>query len=334
MIARIDPHDAHAFSAWYEAKREGWLAGREEGAVISHDLLRGKVTADRDDAAFQLYAAWEGERITGVLMVMLPLRENRQVAEVTIAVVPEHRGRGLGTRLLAEADRVLAEEGRTVATTEVPVPTGRTRQAWPGSRFALRHGFEVGLEEDALKLALPVDPELLTSLRPDTGSYRLREWTGACPDGMVEAYAHMRTVIQQDMPTGDLEVAPTIWDVERVRALERRMADAGTDALVTAAESAEGELVGFTSLLLPAGQDIVHQEDTLVVDAHRGHRLGTALKVRNLERLAGAFPDRSVVRTWNAVDNTYMRAVNLALGFEVDERYLELQRPGPRTPAS
>lgn len=39
MFGRIDPHDANAFSAWYEAKRAGWLAGREKRAIISHDVL-------------------------------------------------------------------------------------------------------------------------------------------------------------------------------------------------------------------------------------------------------------------------------------------------------
>lgn len=332
MIGRIDPHDANAFSSWYEAKRTGWLAGREKGAVVSHDILRAQVTADRDDTAYQLHAARDGERIVGTLMLGLPLKENLEHAEVTVTVVPDRRGRGLGTRLLAEADRVMAEEGRTVAISEVPVPPGQTRDSWPGARFAIRHGFEVGLEEDTLTLDLPVGEGLLAGLRPDTGHHRLLEWTGACPDALVEAYARMRTVMQQDMPIGDLEVAPEVWDVERVRAMEKRMAGSGTVGLVTVAESPSGELVGFTSLLLPAGQNIVYQEDTLVTGAHRGHGLGMALKVRNLERLARDFPDRSVVRTWNAVGNKHMLDINLALGFKVDERFLELQRLGSRSP--
>lgn len=331
MIGRIDPHDASTFSAWYQAQRAGWLAGRQEGAVIAHDMLRGMVTADRDDHAYQLHAAREGERIVGTLMLKLSLKENRQHAEVAVTVVPGHRRQGLGTRLLAEADRVMAEEGRTVAIAEVPVPWGQTRDSWPGARFAFRHGFEVGLEEDALTLDLPVGKELLAGLRSDTGDYRMREWTGACPDDLVEAYARMRTVMQQDMPMGDMEVAPAVWDVERVRAMEKRMADSGTGGLVTVAEAPSGELVGFTSLLLPAGQSTVYQEDTLVTGAHRGHRLGLALKVHNLERLVREFPERSAVHTWNAVGNKHMLDINLALGFRADERFLELQRLGGRS---
>lgn len=334
MTARIDPHDATAFSAWYEAYRTAWLAGRENGAVISHDVLRDGVTADRDDVAFQLYAAGEGDRVVGTLMLKLPLTENREHAEVTVTVVPDRRGRGLGARLLAEADRVLAREGRTIAVTEVPLPPGQAREVWPGSRFALRHGFEVGLEEECLTLDLPVDPELLAGLRPDTGGYRIRGWAGACPDELVGAYARLRTVMQRDMPSGDMAAAPEVWDVERVRALEKRLADSGTDTLLSVVESPSGELAGFTCLLLPAGEDAVYQEDTLVVGEHRGNRLGLALKVHNLERLASGFPGRPYVRTWNAVGNSHMLGINLALGFEVDERFLEFQRLGPRSPGS
>jgi GNAT superfamily N-acetyltransferase len=332
MIAQLDPRDATAYSAWYEAFRTGWLAGRRSGAIISHDVLRDGVTVVRDDTAFQLHAAWEGKRIVGTLLLELPLKENREHAEVTVTVVPDRRGRGLGALLLAEADRVMARECRTVATAEVPLPAGWTRDSWPGSRFALGHGFEVGLEEDSLTLDLPVDRGLLAGLRPDTGDYRIREWAHACPDELLGAYAQLRTVMQRDMPTGDMEVAPEIWDADRVRALEKRQADSGTDVLVSAVEAPSGELAGFSCLLLPAGQDIVYQEDTLVIGAHRGNRLGLALKVHNLERLADGFPDRSYVRTWNAVGNRHMLDINLALGFEADERFLEFQRPGSRSP--
>lgn len=179
MIGRIDPHDANVFSAWYEAKRAGWLAGREEGAVISHDILRAQVTADRDDTAYQLHAALDGERIVGTPMLEFPLKENREHAEVTVTVLPDHRGQGPGARLLAEADRVMAEERRTVAIAGIPLPPGQTRDSRPGARFAIRHGFEVGLEEDTLTLDLPVEEELLAGLRPGTGAYRMRGWTGA-----------------------------------------------------------------------------------------------------------------------------------------------------------
>ncbi len=167
MIARIDPHDAHAFETWYEAYREAWMEGRGTGAAIPREALRGSVTTERDDIAYQLHAAHEGDRVVGTLMLELGLKENTEHADVSVTVVPDRRRRGLGTRLLAVAEREMAELGRTVAATEVPVPAGESRQTWPGARFALAHGFTVGLEEDLLLLDLPVDPALLARLRPE-----------------------------------------------------------------------------------------------------------------------------------------------------------------------
>ncbi|MFE9242990.1 GNAT family N-acetyltransferase [Nocardiopsis sp. NPDC006938] len=327
MIGRIDPHDARVFDSWYSAYRRAWLADRENAAVIPREALRGAVTADRDDVAYLLHAAWEGDRVVGTLMLELSA-QNTENAEIVVTVLPDRRGRGLGSRLLAEAERVMESHGRGVAVAEVPLPRGRSRDTWPGARFALRHGFAVGLEEDSLLLDLPVDPVLLARLRPDTGGYRLRSWTGACPDDLVGSLADLYTVMQRDMPTGDMTYRPEVWDTARVRALEERRERAGTVCLVTVAEAPSGELAGFTVISLVRGEAVAGQEDTLVTSAHRGHRLGLALKVHNLERLARDFPDYPAARTWNAVGNEHMRAINLRLGFRVEERHLELQRPG------
>ena len=57
------------------------------------------------------------------------------------------------------------------------------------------------------------------------------------------------------------------------------------------------------------------QEDTVVIAAHRGHRLGMWLKTANLRRLAQAWPAVRRVHTWNADENDHMRSINVALGF-------------------
>ena len=58
-----------------------------------------------------------------------------------------------------------------------------------------------------------------------------------------------------------------------------------------------------------------YQWGTLVLPAHRGHRLGLATKVENLRRVQAAEPGRSALYTWNAEVNRHMVAVNEALGF-------------------
>ena len=57
---------------------------------------------------------------------------------------------------------------------------------------------------------------------------------------------------------------------------------------------------------------------------HRGHRLGTLVKVANLERLLDVAPEARRVHTWNADTNTYMVAIN-----ELDGLPIARQRESP-----
>jgi hypothetical protein len=68
------------------------------------------------------------------------------------------------------------------------------------------------------------------------------------------------------------------------------------------------------------------QGGTLVVPAHRGHRLGLAVKVANQRALAGRFPQLEWIITGNADVNAHMNAINDRLGFRVVERLLEVEK--------
>jgi RimJ/RimL family protein N-acetyltransferase len=81
------------------------------------------------------------------------------------------------------------------------------------------------------------------------------------------------------------------------------------------AVSPDDELVGYTELVLVPDDRDAHQAETLVHPAHRGHRLGMALKRANLDTLRTDAPDRRRVHTHVAPDNAAMNAVNHALGF-------------------
>jgi len=67
------------------------------------------------------------------------------------------------------------------------------------------------------------------------------------------------------------------------------------------------------------------QEDTSVVSAHRGHRLGMLLKATMLLWLRDAQPMLETIDTWNALSNRHMIAVNDELGCVVEARGAALQ---------
>jgi GNAT superfamily N-acetyltransferase len=105
--------------------------------------------------------------------------------------------------------------------------------------------------------------------------------------------------------------------------------------VVTVVETDAGEPVGYTQLLAPLEDpaDLV-QDDTLVLRAHRGHRLGAMLKVANLRQLERLpFSDMAARRwlhTWTAQGNAPMQAVNARFGFRRVGVDHELERVDPR----
>jgi GNAT superfamily N-acetyltransferase len=120
-----------------------------------------------------------------------------------------------------------------------------------------------------------------------------------------------------DAPTAGLAEPEDVWSVQRLLAHEEAHASAPRTTLTAAVEHLpSGRLAGFTELWVPAETHrAVHQEDTLVLREHRGHRLGMLLKVANLQQLGRARPGHPSVITFNAEENRPMLDVNEAMGF-------------------
>jgi GNAT superfamily N-acetyltransferase len=79
-----------------------------------------------------------------------------------------------------------------------------------------------------------------------------------------------------------------------------------------------GRAVAMTEFLVTDDEpDQCWQLITVVHPEHRGHRLGLAVKLANLEFLARYAPGISFVITGNAAVNAPMIAVNDMMGFRV-----------------
>jgi predicted GNAT family N-acyltransferase len=83
-----------------------------------------------------------------------------------------------------------------------------------------------------------------------------------------------------------------------------------------------GQVVAYSATAVSnEHHEHVDQWGTLVDPAHRGHRLGMAVKCAALRALSDGFPDKRFIETTNAETNAHMVAINEALGFEVAEVY-------------
>ncbi|MDO9379541.1 MAG: GNAT family N-acetyltransferase [Nocardioidaceae bacterium] len=254
-------------------------------------------------------------------LVHLPDADNTTTAYVDLGVVPERRREHHGTALVeALLDRA-RDHGRRTAMSSAGWPVGETGSV--ARRFLEGHGFAVGLVEAQRVLTLPVR---LDDVDP-TGGYELASWTGACPSAWVEQYAVLLGAMVAEAPAGDMEWEPEVYDAARVRHDEAELAEMGRTQVTTVAVAPDGTLAGHTQIIVPSA-DLrrVFQWDTLVLPAHRGHRLGLAMKVRNLAAAEPAIGPRTELHTWNAEVNGPMIDVNAAMGFVHVRQMGEMQR--------
>jgi RimJ/RimL family protein N-acetyltransferase len=118
-----------------------------------------------------------------------------------------------------------------------------------------------------------------------------------------------------DTPAGDVPVDEEDWDAARVREQEALTLARGR-TVVSAGALRDGRLVAVTDLHVPLTQpERANQSGTLVLHEHRGHRLGTRVKVAVLRELGATLPAVRRISTYNADTNRPMVAVNEALGF-------------------
>lgn len=269
--------------------------------------------------------------VLGYAWLGLPRRDNLHLVQFDLIVRSQQRGRGIGTALLGAIEDIARIRNRTTLQgwgeyapepeSEQLVPrTGvGTIPVNSSVRFALSHGMELMQAECHSVLPLPVPPDRIAELRdvvPDD-DYRLVQWEGLTPQEYLKAMAQLRTRMSMDVPIGDLDSEPEVWDEERVRVSEEAET-AGVRMFTTVARhDPTGELVGYTVIGVPDAKPAhPYQQDTLVIAAHRGHRLGMRLKLANLEYLQREFTGAEGVHTWNAGENDQMLAINTAIGFE------------------
>lgn len=276
----------------------------------------------------------------GLISVGLPLKEDTDKAFVRITTDPDHRGRGIAKALLEAVTPWLDERRRTlvhawvfypgvVATGPDVVParsgTGAGDGRHPATTWLLRLGFS--LEQCERISTLTLDgatrrrAEALAAearaTAPAASGYELVWWSDETPAEHVDGLAWLVSRMSTDVPMADLALEEQAWDAERLLDSEEQARVAGIRWVLTAARHRDtGRLVGFTRFEWaeenPAG---VWQQETVVLDEHRGHRLGMLVKTANVARLGEVNPAARRAHTWNAAENRWMLAINDALGF-------------------
>lgn len=258
----------------------------------------------------------------------MPQRDNTSMIWCDLSIVPGY-----------ESDRAVEEILGALATLayENDRDDLQATAAWPvdaetnAKREALeRAGFGYVMTNAHRVLDLPADLDRMRSLAdeaaPHHAAYRLLSWRGACPEQWMDGYARLRARILVDAPDGGIGYEPEDFGPDRVRHEESEFEAQWRVMYTTIAVHDDGTVAGHSQIVVPGTDEVnAFQWDTLVLAEHRGHRLGLALKARNLSEVADALGSRTVLHTWNAGENAPMVSVNARLGYRLVDYHGEFR---------
>jgi RimJ/RimL family protein N-acetyltransferase len=280
-----------------------------------------------------LWSIRDGGEFVGRAGLDLPRDGDETIAYAQIELRRHAWGRGIGTAAHEILESAAAAHGRRVIETWIEHPSAAGEQLTPptgfgripldhAARFALRHGYELQQVERKSILDLTTDagPTLLDDLHRQAAAaatgYDIVSWHPPTPPEFVDDYAWMKSRMSVDAPSAGMDIAEEQWDAARIAEHDTHWIDGGRTVLIVAARHREsGRLVAFTELASSPGHPVTHQEDTLVLRKHRGHRLGMLIKTAALRHWRGLAPHTQRVLTYNAEENRAMLDVNEAIGF-------------------
>lgn len=304
-----DPAECARFEEWARLFAVADLADLGDTDAWTAEELR--VALRNPDKRYAGLAALdERDTVVGAAELIMQVRDNTHLVILNLAVHPDRRRRGIGSRLLARVEQLTREHGRRTIIVETAwLPDGNDGSG----TFARRHGFSD--EQTMRRSDFPVTDDL-----PEPGmpmGYALETHVGTPPESLAEDRALLNRRMSTDAPVGDLELEEQDWDAERIYGLDARIEQMGRRRVSAfARDLVSGRLAGFTEIQIPqTATDLAYQDDTLVLREHRGHGLGLALKRAAAAVLRDAYPSVRTVRTWNATENEHMLAVNDALGY-------------------
>lgn len=227
-----------------------------------------------------------------------------------LSVLPEHRGRGVGSALLEAISGVALAAGK-------PDLYGRTTSDRPEAmRFLEHRGFR---EVERMKVVrLDLTGSALAAVEPPAG---ITITSLEASPGLADHLYDVALEALPDIP-GDERMDTGTRAEFRARDVERANMPPG--AYAVAVDDASGLVVGYSNLMLVANNPgLAWHGMTAVRRAWRGRGIAGALKRATIAW--GAANGLTAIETANDVDNLPMRAVNRRLGYRPmpDEVYFQ-----------
>lgn len=321
-IVRVDPAAEALLADLHRLHHAVHAADRPDQPRPLWQPFLTRVRQDNREIRLELLAARVDGELVGRAMIGWPIIDNRHLCQFDLEVIPSHRRRGVGRALLGRVRERAREEQRRTLVTGVygPIPGGPARSD-AGARFLAATGFGVAVESmwrriDLTTVDLAEEQRLLAECRPRAAGYQSLSWTGPTPEPLAGGVARLVNRLMTDSPTGKLEIEDSTLDATRLHADEQASLDRGTHLVGVAARHREtGELAAVTRIDVRPPGDHGTIWVTIADPRHRGHRLGTIVKIEAHRLVRETFPGLQHVYTGNADENAHMVAINDRLGY-------------------
>jgi GNAT superfamily N-acetyltransferase len=330
-FAPVEPANGQAVRQWHELSCAVMRADSPDDPPPCRVDELGRFRHPWPGAIEAAWLARDHGSVVGGCRLTLPVLDNLHNSEGTLLVAPEHRRRGIGRALLAHLRAEAARHGRIrLIFSGVDQPLDPAAPDAAG-QFAAASGAVPVLVETRRRLDIgSVEPAVLAALdaqaRGKARGYSLVQWVGATPQQWLDDIAYLAGRMSTDAPLDDLQWDAEVYDAARMQARDASLLAWGRHMVTTGAVDTTGQLVAFTQIFgFATSPWYGEQRDTIVAPEHRGHRLGTLIKVANLHQAREQRPELRVIDTYNADSNPYMVGINEAMGFRPHRRAAEWQ---------
>jgi GNAT superfamily N-acetyltransferase len=325
-IEQINPRNEAALRAWWEVGHAA-TAERPGKPWPLWEQSRVALPADNPERGITLLGAIDGREMVGAGLLTRALKENLHSAMAFAWTRPDRTRQGIGRRIVSELELIARGDGRTTVQSEAYLPPGGSAAA---EHFATAMGYAVASRESIKELTLTDFADRRDVLAVEAGAardYRIITFDTVCPDEHLGSFGRLLGMLMDEVPLGELDLEASEWSPERIRGAEQRQVDIGRHVHTAMAIAPDGAVAGVSDVRIDDDDPVHGQVGITIVDpAHRGHRLGLALKLATHDLAAATYPELVVLDTSNAEVNTWMNAVNEALGYRTIETLLELQK--------
>jgi GNAT superfamily N-acetyltransferase len=322
-VKALDPADEKAVEQAYQIVESALAVDVPDFPPVGRQRFLAELRHPWPSATHERVLATIGGVPAGYATLELPQLDNLENADVDLTVHPEHRRRGVGRALYEHVQGMVRGLGRkrVMGMSVETLPGGVVRDE-AGTRFATALGAKGALTDVRRRLDVTgvddadLDRQLAAAWERAAG-YSLLQWRGATPEEIIDDIAYLDGRLLTDAPMGDLDWEAEKIDADRVRANDAVAIARGRRRYHSAIRHDEsGKVVAFTTIDFPGTVDWhAFQQITIVEPAHRGHRLGTVVKLENFSYTRAYEPGLRAIDTWNAGVNDHMISINEAMGF-------------------